>query len=91
MSIIISVSNSRIRRYFFNTFLFRRKVLEYLNNSGILSGNGTVGNTTVKNGGVIYPTETSTLNVDGKDINIQQIIIKKKAFSICFTSIQIGL
>lgn len=36
-----------------------------VNNSGILSGNGTVGNTTVKNGGVIYPTETSTLNVDG--------------------------
>ena len=36
-----------------------------VNNSGILSGNGTVGNTTVKNGGVIYPTGTSTLNVDG--------------------------
>lgn len=36
-----------------------------VNNSAILSGNGTVGNTTVKNGGVIYPTETSTLNVDG--------------------------
>ena len=36
-----------------------------LNNSGILSGNGTVGNTTVKNGGIIYPTGTSTLNVDG--------------------------
>ena len=36
-----------------------------VNNSGILSGNGTVGNTTVKNGGVIYPTGTSILNVDG--------------------------
>ena len=36
-----------------------------VNNSAILSGNGTVGNTTVKNGGVIYPTGTSTLNVDG--------------------------
>lgn len=36
-----------------------------VNNSAILTGNGTVGNTTVKNGGVIYPTGTSTLNVDG--------------------------
>lgn len=36
-----------------------------VNNSAILSGNGTVGNTTIKNGGIIYPTGISTLNVDG--------------------------
>ena len=36
-----------------------------INSSGLLRGSGSVGTTTVKSGGILYPTNTNTLSVSG--------------------------